>query len=249
MKQEIKQIFHYRNIKSNSCLLGEDSIVTNFGSHNERRMRPDLYGLPLPSEMQLETLSEANCCLLGSTMLNCWDSAVEAPSWSYQHVNFNKRCKRSQSAKSIRRILRSAKVEKGKTKGHCNTMRFARNDADARTSCFAENIIDQTEYQNGICCKTWEDVVETRILEENFIAHITTVIDHRHAGHSMYKVLFEEYSDQLEFSCYKLYDAESSKENPYREVPVYIDEIQSKTQLDLFNSATIEKLGKSYSIL
>lgn len=168
--------FFHRNVRSNSCLINVDSIVNLVQNH--RKLKPDLFGLPLPCELEVKQLSEENCCLLGLSMLNCWDPYINRPLWSYQLVDRRKQILFDKSAKSRRRGLKFVKVD-GSTRGHCSSMRFGRNSWDSRQSCNPENIIGQTLRQNCVCCRTWEDAIEKRMDDEGFIGHITTVIDHR----------------------------------------------------------------------
>lgn len=252
IKNYLNSKFYFRNMKSNSCLIEDHGIVNVYGQQNQRHLKHDLLGLPLRVGYNLQYLSNQNCCLLGLTMLNCCDPITNKLFWSYHHVDLSKRCKRIQSTKSLRRGLIKIKLEEAVTRGHGSTMKFCRNDADAKASCSQENIVFQSTRQNNVCCKTWEDTIENRMEQEHFIAHITTVVDHkRNNKHSMYKVLFEEHYDHIDFSCYLMYDAhdESEMDIPYKEIKVDLDEIERKTRLDFLNSYTLLQLGRSYSNL
>lgn len=204
---------------------------------NMHCLRPDLYGLPIEVYSE-QFLPYMECRLLGLTMLNCWDPTKELTRWSYQRVDLRARC-RFQRSKKIRRALRAIKSRPGFQKGHMNTMTFCENDLDAKASCHEWNIFPQTPHQNQICCGTWENDVEKRMLNENFIAHITTVpLQQCFEGelyNSMYKVLIEEHADQsLLLKCYLMYDEysglnEHQSKVSYREVTM--KEVEEKSKL------------------
>lgn len=239
-----------RKFISECCLISDEDKHIFYSDNNLYRLRPDLCGLPVNIELMLEHLPEVNCCLLGCTMLNCWDPSTYLPVWSYQRVDLRESiitCKSS----TLRRPLKKIKFENGLERGHLSTKKFCKNNECAKASCNRRNIIPQTKRQNQVCCKTWEDDVEKRMLNENFIGHITTVVTYQPKAeetyHSLYKVLYEEYSGKwLQLKCYLIYDVDDdddSEKDPYYQIS--LNEVENRTGLKFVNSYTRDKLARN----
>lgn len=236
-----------------SDLIYHNELENCHNSPNQCRLRRDLYGLPLDSEMKSEDLHDESCWLLGSTMLNCIDYDTKLPIWSYQRVDLGER-QRVRKTAELRRNLRNITVPFGLTRGHLSTMKFCVSDLDAKASCNRKNIVVQTDRQNNECCKMWEDDVEKRILKEKFIAHITTVVVYeenaKEQQHSMYKILVEEHAGQsLSMKCFLIYDVHDDFAAPARYKRISYTEAIKKTGLDFLNSSTSERLRLNNLIL
>ena len=241
-----------------------------------RCFRPDSYGLPcLSYDSSFDVSSPKpykptpiaslpkNWFLLGSTMLNCWNSEIKWPHVGFQRVDMSEKVYSERQCNYIaeselpmedQQEPKQYKKLFNRERAHLNTFSMRPNEYDAKCSNSQLNIIPLTTKHNKID-GIWERTVIDYMIREKCIGHITTIMVPKGTFHdplfnysfTEYKVVFYERGDEpLQLKCYLIYDEENDRNiRSFRDIQeVKLGEVESKTELKFLNANTLERLDK-----